>query len=450
MAKIVIIGAGSGFGGRLSVDIMATEALKDSTIALCDIHGGRLKQVADYARATAEQHKLPTRIVASTNREEVLADADFVITSISQGGGAYWGYPYKHEVEIPRKYGIDQQVADTCSVGAVFRFLRTGPVQQQILRDVERLCPEAWVLNHTNPMCMLTWLHSVDTAVKNVGLCHGVQGTAWVLAEQFLGIPVDEVNYHVAGINHLAWFLEFRRGTEDLYPAIERVVSMPDRAVNPDCVQGEKVRCEIMKHFGYFPTESPGHDSEYLPYFRRTPAMMEEFNLSTRDIRDTPPQNREWAKDAGGDGVVTATKLRRSKEYTTGIMEAILTDVPYRFNGNVMNMGLISNLPQGCCVEVPCLVDAQGVQPTSVGALPAQLAALNRTNIAVQELAVLAVLNRDREAAFHACTLCPLTSAMLTLDQIRGMFEELWEADEEHLRWFEPGFTGKLPETCAP
>lgn len=449
MAKIVIIGAGSGFGSRLSMDIMATEAMQGATIGLCDIHAGRLKQVADYVRNTAERHAVPVTIEANTDRTALLDGADFVVTSISAGGGAYWGHPYTAEVGIPRKYGIDQQVADTCSVGAVFRFLRTGPVQRQILEDVDRQCPDALVLNHTNPMAMLTWLHNTTTNARYAGLCHGVQGTIWELSEKFLGVPVREVSYHVAGINHLAWFLEIRRGKEDLYPCLRAIIDDPQQAADPKYVENERVRVEIMRQFGYFPTESSRHDSEYMPYFARTEEERSRFGLKSRIISETCPKNREWMGD-GGAVAKGAGELHRSNEYTTRIMEAVLTDVPYRFNGNVMNTGLIGNLPPGCCVEVPCLVDARGVHPCHVGALPAQLAALDRTNVAVQELAVQAVLERDREAAFHACALCPLASALLPLDQIRAMFEEMWEAEKELLLWFDPNHRGPLPETCAP
>ncbi len=444
MTKIVIIGAGSGFGGRLSVDIMSREALRDSEICLCDLHVGRLKQVTGYVQRTVDKYALPTKVMASTDRREVLPGADFVITSVAVGGGAYWGYPAKEEIEIPRKYGIEQSVADTVGVGGVFRFLRTGPVQQQFFRDMEELCPDAYVLNHTNPMAMLTWLHSVESTVRNVGLCHSVQGTTMQLARK-VGVPYEEVSYWVAGINHQAWVLELRRGNEDLYPALY------DFADDPENVKGEEVRFELLKQFGYFVTESSRHNSEYVPYFRQTPELMARFGLSPREVPDTPRRVREWMKDTGvEDGDAPVGELRLSREFTTGIMEAMLTNVPYSFNGNVMNTGLITNLPGGCCVEVPCLVDARGVHPCYVGDLPPQLAALNRSNVAVQELAVRAVLDRDREAAFHACALDPLTAAKLPLHKIRAMFDELWEVEAPLLKWFDPNHSGPLPEIYAP
>ena len=444
MTKIVIIGAGSGFGGRLSVDIMSRKALRDAHICLCDIHPERLKKVTDYVQRTIDRYNLPTKVTAHTDRREALPGADFVITSVAVGGAAYSGYPAKEEIEIPRKYGIEQSVADTVGVGGVFRFLRTGPVQHQFFWDMEELCPDAYVLNHTNPMAMLTWLHSVDASVRNVGLCHSVQGTTMQLAAM-VDVPYDEVSYLVAGINHQAWVLELMRGKEDLYPRLRQF------AADPQHVVGEEVRFEIMKHFGYFVTESSRHNSEYLPYFRQTPELLARFNLPLREISDAPRNVREWMKDTGvDDGAAPAGELRLSREFTTGIMEAMLTNVPYSFNGNVMNTGLITNLPNGCCVEVPCLVDARGVHPCYVGDLPPHLAALNRSNIAVQELAVYAVLNRDPEAAFHACALDPLTAAILPLHKIRALFDELWAVEEPLLKWFDPHHTGPLPEICAP
>ena len=442
MTKIVIIGAGSGFGSRLSVDIMSREPLQDATIALCDIHPGRLAQVTGYVQRTAEKYKLPTRVVSSTDRQELLPGADFVITSVAVGGGAYWGEPYKSEIEIPQKYGIYQTVADTVGVGGIFRFLRTGPVQHQFFRDMEELCPNAYVLNHTNPMAMLTWLHSVDSDVRNVGLCHSVQGTTQQLAA-IAGVPWEEVSHFVAGINHQAWVLELNHGKEGLYPKIWEAME------DPEVVARDPVRFEMMRYFDYFVTESSRHNAEYLPYFMQTPELLERFDLTPREVPKEPRRVREWQADGmGGDAPVG--ELHRSQEYTTGIIEAMLTNVPFRFNGNVMNTGLITNLPDGCCVEVPCMVDANGVNPCYVGALPAQLVALNQSNVAVQELAVQAVLERDREAAFWACAVDPLTSAVLPLHKIHEMFDELWDAVSDHLLWFDPDFSGSLPEICAP
>ncbi len=309
---------------------------------------------------------------------------------------------------------------------------------------MEDLCPDAYALNHTNPMAMLTWLHSVDSTVRNVGLCHSVQGTTQKLA-RIAGVPYEETTYLVAGINHQAWVLELNAGNEDLYPRIWKALEE-----DPEVYAGDTVRFEMMKQFGYFVTESTRHNSEYLPYFRQTPELMERFGLERREVGTTPRRVREWEADGVAGGEAPVGELDRSQEYTTGIIEAMLTNVPFCFNGNVMNTGLITNLPDGCCVEVPCMVDANGVNPCYVGALPAQLAALNMSSVAVEELAVQAVLEKDREAAFWACAVDPLTSAVLPLHKIREMFDELWAANRQHLRWFDPGFTGPLPEVCAP
>lgn len=444
MSKIVIIGAGSGFGGKLSVDILSREPLNDSQICLVDIHPGRLEKVTAYVQRTIDKYDLKATVTSSLDRRELLPDADFVVTSVSVGGGAYYGFPFSAEVEIPRKYGIDQSVADTVSVGAIFRFLRTGPVQNLFLKDMEELCPDAIVLNHTNPMAMLTWLHSVDTSIQNVGLCHGVQGTTRKIA-RLLDVPYEEVSFDCAGINHLAWITALRRGKEDLYPALRAMIGDDEKMEN------EHVRFEILKQFGYFSTESNKHDSEYMPYFRRTPELMEHYKLESRATPMEPPRKREWLADTGSedDESLPVGTLKLSHEYSSGIMEAVVTNVPYRFNGNVMNHGLIGNLQDGCCVEVPCMADARGIHPCHVPDLPTQCAALDRTNINVQELAVQAVLDRDREAAFHACCLDPNVAAILPLFKIREMFEEMWEAEKDLLRHFDPDWKGPLPEICA-
>ncbi|MFO8008903.1 MAG: alpha-galactosidase [Candidatus Brocadiia bacterium] len=432
MARIVIIGAGSGFGSRLSIDILSREPLRGSTIALCDLNEERLAGVTDYVRRAIEGHGLPAEVVSSTDREELLPGADFVITSVSIGGGAYWGEPYASEVNIPRAYGVEQSVADTIGPGGVFRFLRTAPTHLQFCRDIERLCPDALLINYTNPMAMLTWMHSVASSVRNVGLCHSVQGTAMQLA-RWIGAPFEEVSYLVAGINHQSWFLRFRHRGRDAYPRIR------EAAQEPELREKESVRMAMLEHFGYFVTESTRHNSEYLPYFRRTPELMERYGLDTREVRAEAPASRSWAKDTGvaEQDEAPVPELKRSREYASGIIEGVVTNQPFRFNGNVMNDGVVTNLPDGCCVEVPCVADAEGVHPCHVGSLPPQCAAMNRSNIAVQELAVKAFLERDRGAAFRAVALDPLTASVLPLDEIRAMFEELWAAEGELLGYFD-------------
>jgi alpha-galactosidase len=431
MSKIVIIGAGSGFGSRLSRDILACDSTRDATIALCDINAESLSGVAGYVQRIIDAHGLPARVEMNTDRRKLLPGADFVVTSVSVGGAAYWGYPYAHEVLIPRKYGVQQSVADTVGPGGVFRFLRTAPAQLEFCRDMEDLCPDALLLNYTNPMAMLTWAHAAGSSVQQVGLCHSVQGTTRELAG-FIDVPYEEVSYHVAGINHQAWILELHRNGEDLYPDLRKAMEDPEIAAK------DTVRFEMMRHFGYFVTESTTHNSEYLPYFRRTPELLEQYGLKQREVRMEPWRVRPWVKETGTDGKKEEVpELVRSREYASSIIEAVLTDQPARINGNVMNTGLISNLPQGCCVEVPCMIDARGIHPCYVGELPPQCAALNRSNIAVQELAVQAVMDADREAAYHAVALDPLTAACLSLPKIREMFDEMWEAEQDLLSYFD-------------
>lgn len=440
MAKIVIIGAGSGFGSRLSIDIMSREALRDSTICLCDLHEGRLKRVTEYIKATVEKYHLPTRIESSTDRTKLLPGADFVITSVAVGGGAYYGFPFREEMEIPRKYGVDQAVADSYSVGATFRLLRTGPVQLQICRDIEQYCPNAWLLNHTNPMVGLTMLHSLGSSVKNVGICHGVQTTAHEVAE-FLGLKDEKVTYRVAGINHLAWFLELQRtdSGKDLYPLLRQTLANPQTEAQKEFLTREAVRIEILNQFGYFPTESNHHDSEYLPYFRRTPELIAHYHLTAnRPIPDklSGMMARDWMKDSvDGEAQITG-ELALSREYTSGIMEGILTDRPFRFNGNVMNRGLITNLPSKLCVEVPCFADRYGVNPTVVGDLPTHLAGFDHAVAVCVQLAVEAILEKNREKAFWAVALDPNVAATCSLDSIRAMFDELWAAEGDLMEWF--------------
>ena len=433
MPKIVIIGAGSGFGSRLSIDILSREALQDSTIALCDTNTERLEAVAGYVNRAIEGHKLPGKCISSTNRHELLGDADVVVTAVSIGGAAYWGEPYASEVGIPLAYGIDQSVADTIGPGGVFRFLRTAKEHLQFAKDMEQYCPDALMLNYTNPMAMLTWLHSVGSSIQNVGLCHSVQGTTRKLA-QGVGVPYEEVSYLVAGINHQAWVLRLRHKGEDLYPRLFEAV---DRE---EIFAEDRVRVEMMKQFGYFVTESTRHNSEYLPYFRRTKELRAYFGLGERaPVSMENTRKRAWMADTGvaDDGEAPIPELRRSHEYASQIIESRQTGVAICFNGSVMNHGSISNLPSRCCVEVPCVADREGVHPCYVGNLPPQCAALNMSGVAVEELAVKAVLERNREAAFHSVALDPLTASILPLHKIREMFEKMWKAEGDRLRYFD-------------
>lgn len=423
--KAVFIGAGSGFGQRLCNDILSHPELQQCHFSLVDTDERHLQTVYECVQEMITRHNLPATVEATTDRRKVLAGADYVVISVAIGGPAYDGVPFYHEINIPAKYGVFQEVGDTLGPGGVFRTLRSAPEMIRMARDIEELCPNAWVLNYTNPMAMLTWAMNAAAKINLVGLCHSVQGTSAQLAG-YIGVPAAEVRYWVAGINHMSWFLKFERNGEDLYPRLREVMD------DPEIWRKDPVRFEIMRHFGAFVTESTRHMSEYVPYFRKSKKQMKQFGISLRQPSEVS-QDRRWGwlqeiKQQLQDADPSAG-LKSSGEYASFIIKALETNEPYRFNGNVMNNGIISNLPPQCCVEVPCFTDETGVRPCYVGELPAHLAGLNMSNVTVQQLTVEACLEKDREKAFHAVALDPLTAAQCTLPQIRAMFEELWEAD---------------------
>jgi alpha-galactosidase len=431
LPKIVIIGAGSWFCQRLIVDIMSYPELRESAFALVDINSEHLELATMYARRVVELHGTGASIVSDTDRRAVLEGADFVIVSIAVGGPAYSGPAYHAEKMIPKKYGVDQSVADTLGPGGIFRSLRCAPELVAIAKDMEVLCPDALMINYTNPMATLCWAIDKATSIKTVGLCHSVQGTSKQLAD-YIGAPYEEIAYWVAGINHMAWFLEFKRNGVDAYPQLREALE------NPEIYAKDKVRWEIFRHFDCFVTESSTHMSEYVPYFRKRPDLMEPLGLSFREPNPDPSQTR-WSKadsplmrQAMGEEPID---LKGSHEYASHIIHSSLTGEPFRMNGNVPNRGLITNLPDGCCVEVPCLVDNTEVHPCVVGDLPGQLAGLNRSNIAVQQMTVEAVLEGSKRKAFHALALDPLTSAVCGLGEIQSMFDELIEAEGEILSY---------------
>ena len=437
MAKIVIIGAGSHvFTRNLVTDFLSYPELRDSTISLMDIDEDRLDLVTSFSRKLVTQQGYATEVESTTDRRTALDGADYVILSIRVGGLA----ANRLDLEIPAKYGIVQGIGDTIGPGGVFYGLRHIPVVLDICRDMEELCPDAWLLNYTNPMAMICWAVNDRSSVKNIGLCHSVQGTASELA-RYIGAPLDEVQYWVAGINHMAWFLEFKWRGEDAYPLLRKRFKDPAVYSGPEAhwAGPDIVRVEVFKALGYFPTESSQHLSEYIPYFRKRPELMERFKLNNRlDTQKTMIEDRARSEEemrrlvASGDPI----PVERSTEYCSSIIHSMETGTPRRVNVNVSNHGLITNLPQGSCVEVPCLVDGGGVHPCYVGDLPPQCAALNRTNINVQELAVLGAVEKDRELVFQSLLLDPLTSAMLTIDETRRMVEEMFEAEAHLLKGF--------------
>ena len=447
--KITIIGAGGFvFPLRLIGDILSFPELRDSTLALMDVDLARAERTADAARDLVAHYDFPTRVTTTTNRRAALDGADFVIITFYIGDDS----TARADKAIPAAYGIDQAVGDTLGPGGVIRFLRNAPVYAAIAAEIKELCPRAHVINYANPMAMNCWYLDA-LGIPAVGLCHSVQNTSRMLADQ-LDVPYEEVRFRVAGINHQAWFLEFRRGDDDLYPRLRDVLTARfggavaatgfaadsgDHSVaqGSTAYEGaqERVRTSIMRGFGLFHTESSHHASEYLPYFRKN------AELTTSFIPERwPPLNRVRDVEARTRDLLAAFKerLAPSSEYGSYIIHSVVTGQPRVIYGNVPNRGLIPNLPDGCCVEVPCLVDAGGVQPTAVGPLPPQCAAVNRTNVNVQELAVAAALTGDREHIYHAVMLDPLTSAVLTLEQIRAMVDELIAAEADWL----PAFAG--------
>ncbi len=434
MVKIAIIGAGSVvFTRRLVGDLLSFPSLAESHIALMDIDSQRLELIAGLSRRMVRDSGGGAAISATLDRRQALEGADYVITTIRVGD--------RDEVDrgIPQRYGVDQAVGDTIGPGGVLKGLRTVPVLLDIARDMEALCPDAWLLNYTNPMAIACWAINDATSTKTVGLCHSVQNTAHRLAE-YIGAPPEEVAYWTAGINLMAWFLRFERNGRDAYPALW--ASMQD----PRVYSRDSVRFEVMRHFGYFVSESSRHMSEYVPYFRRQRALMEQYNLAPFDLAAREREARAEAhydvirRELEGSQPLTA---QRTNEYAAYIMDSLETGELRRVNVNVRNAGLVTNLPQGCCVEVPCLVDRLGVHPCHVGDLPAQCAALVQTNVNVQRLAVKAILERDREAAIHAVMLDPLTAATVPLDGIRRMVEEMFAAQPEYFQGFKSSRTGQ-------
>jgi alpha-galactosidase len=432
MPKITFIGAGSTvFAQNLMGDILSFPELADSTISLHDINDERLHTSEIVAHKIAEALDVKPTIEATTDRQKALDGADYAIAMFQVAG-------YKPgtviDFEIPKKYGLRQTIADTLGIGGIMRGLRTIPVMIEMCRDMERLCPDVTFLQYVNPMAMTCWALSRATSIKTIGLCHSVQGTAEDLAND-IGVPIEEINYICAGINHLAFYLRFEREGENLYPLIRKVI---DAGRVPDW---NRVRYEMFKRVGYFVTESSEHFSEYTPWFikRDRPDLIEKFNIPLDEyIRRCEEQIAGWEAlrqrmESGQETI----EVERSHEYGSFIIHSMETGQPRVVYGNVPNHGLIDNLPQGCCVEVPCLVDKSGIQPTKIGMLPPQLAALMQTNVNVQSLTVEAALTCKREHIYHAAMLDPHTAAELDLDQIWHLVDDLIEAHGNWLPQFE-------------
>ena len=419
MTKISLIGAGSVvFARRLLQDIVCVPELSDSTVSLMDTDSERLGLMSKFANKLVRDTGTNINVETTTERREALHGSDFVLTTIRVGDS------YERDIGIPLKYGVDQSVGDTIGPGGVFKALRTAPVLIDICEDIADVAPDANLLNYTNPMAIACWAIAEATDVPTIGLCHSVQHTTADLAN-YVGVSKERVKGWVAGINHLAWFLRFEVDGQDAYPKLIKAMQ------NPEIFSQDTVRFEVMKQFGYFVTESTRHMSEYTPYFRTNEQTIVDFNLDQirqdlqrRTIR-VDDHYGQLLEDANTDRRLTA---ERSDEYACQIIEAMESDRPIVINGNVPNEGLIDNLLNLSSVEVPILIDKLGFHPMAVGELPGQLAALSRSNQAVQQMAVNAILDGDKEAAFHAIALDPLTSAVLSLGEIREMFDEMWSA----------------------
>ncbi|WP_314585192.1 alpha-glucosidase/alpha-galactosidase [Paenibacillus terrigena] len=431
MSKITFLGAGSTvFAKNVLGDSMMTPALQGFEIALFDIDLERLRDSEKMLNNLKNTLGSTCRIVAYTDRREALRGAKYVANAIQVGG---YDPCTITDFEIPKKYGLRQTIADTVGIGGIFRNLRTIPVMLDFARDMQEVCPDALFMNYTNPMAVLTNVMNTYGGIKTVGLCHSVQVCVPHLFSQ-LGIDTEGVKYQIAGINHMAWLLSVTKDGEDLYPEIKRLAALKQQENHYD-----KVRFEMMLKFGYYITESSEHNAEYHPYFikRNYPELIERFNIPLDEYpRRCIEQIEGWKRMR--DSLVNNNDLthKRTHEYASHIMEAIETDKPFRIGGNVMNTGLITNLPREACVEVPCLVDRNGVTPTYVGDLPPQCAALNRTNINTQLLTIEAAMTGRKEHIYHAAMLDPHTAAELSMDDIIAMCDELIEAHGDYLPKF--------------
>jgi alpha-galactosidase len=429
-ARIAFIGAGSTvFAKTLMGDVLSRSELADVTLALHDIDPERLAASEVVARKVAAATGTAPTILATTDRGHALDGADYVITLMQVGG---YEPATVVDFEVPKRHGLRQTIGDTLGIGGIMRALRTIPVLLDVASDMERLCPDATLLQFVNPMAMNCWALSRASSVATVGLCHSVQATAGKLARD-LGVPVEEVDYLVAGINHMAFYLKLERHGDDLYPALRRVL---DEGRAPSW---NLTRYELLRRFSYFVTESSEHLAEYVPWFikRDRPDLVERFHIPLDEYpRRCVAQIEEWermARELVDERV--PLEVVPSFEYAADIIHSMETGTPSVVYGNVPNHGLIDNLPAGCSVEVPCLVDRQGVQPTRVGALPPQLAALIQTNVNVQSLTVEAALTGKREHVYQAAMLDPHTAAELDLDQIVALVDDLIEA---HGAWLPP------------
>jgi alpha-galactosidase len=429
MPKITFLGAGSSvFAKNVLGDCMTVPSIQGFEFALFDINQERLRDSENMLNNLKESLNSNVTVKAYTDRKEALRGAKYVINAIQVGG---YDPCTITDFEIPKKYGLRQTIADTLGIGGLFRNLRTIPVMLDFAEDMQEVCPDAWFLNYTNPMAALTGTMIRYGGIKTVGLCHSVQGCASHLLKS-LDMPTDNIQWKIAGINHMAWLLDITRDGEDIYREIKKRAADKQKTKHDDMV-----RFELMQRFGYYVTESSEHNAEYHPYFIKSnyPELIDRLNIPLDEYpRRCVNQIEGWKKMR--EDLVNNKNLthERTHEYGSYIIDAMETNVPYKIGGNVLNTGgLISNLPEKACVEVPCLVDSSGVTPTYVGDLPEQLAALNRTNINTQLLTIEAAITGKKEHIYHAAMLDPHTAAELSIDDIVSLCDDLIEAHGDWL-----------------
>jgi alpha-galactosidase len=434
MVKITFMGAGSTvFAKNVLGDCMLTESLQDSEISLYDINSERLDEsflmLSAINKNCNEGRAIIKKYLGVENRKKALDGADFVVNAIQVGG---YDPATIIDFEIPKKFGLRQTIADTLGIGGIFRTLRTIPVLEGFAQDIMEVCPNAWFLNYVNPMAMLTGYMQRFTGVKTVGLCHSVQGCSSGLLEK-LDMKVDGFYDKIAGINHMGWLLEIKdlQGN-DLYPEIRKRAAKK----NAEEKHNDMVRFEYIRRFGYYCTESSEHNSEYNMFFIKSkyPELIERYNIPLDEYpRRCVKQIDDWKLRRETLTSDPSLTHERTKEYASYIMDAIVTNRPYKIGGNVLNTGLIDNLPADACVEVSCLVDGSGITPCHIGKLPTVLAAMNTTNINVQLLTIEAAVTKKRELIYQAAMLEPHTASELSIDEIVSMCDELIEAHGSYL-----------------
>jgi len=436
MTKITFIGAGSlGFTRGLVRDILTFPLLKDATLSLMDINAERLDFAQKSVQRIVDLGKYPAKVEATMDRVEALKGANVVLCTILVGETDVWRY----DIEIPKKYGVDINVGDTRGPSGIFRAMRTIPVMLSIVKDMERYCPGAVMLNYTNPMAMLCRSMQHETFIPVTGLCHSVQGTAMMLAD-WIGAPMEEITYTCAGINHQAWYLKYEWNHKDAYPLIREAMK------RPEVYNEEIVRNEMFQHLDYYVTESSGHNSEYNWWFRKRPDLIEkycthgtgwnpgEYAYVLKEYQETEHTWKDEAKQWFAKN--TPIDLDRGHEYAASIINALKGGDIFHFNGNVPNTSIITNLPEGACVEVPVYVDRGGFHPVHVGPLPPQCIALNHVSVSVEEMAVEAVITGNPRLIFQAIAYDPLTAAVLSLAEIKTMVNEMFQKNHDYLTTF--------------